>query len=105
VPINDTLFDALTAAAERATSGFVIEFGGEQVASVKHGFHTAAERAGLAGVTPHVCRHTAATWMAQRGGPLWQVAGMLGHTDATMVAQTYGHHHPDHMADAARALG
>jgi integrase len=105
VPINDTLAAALEVAKERATSRFVVEFAGGQVASIKHGFHTAAVRAGLADVSPHTCRHTAATWMAQAGVPLWQVAGMLGHSDAAMVAATYGHHHPDHMAEAARALG
>ena len=35
--------------------------------------------AGLTGyVTPHTLRHTAATWLMQRGGPVWEAAGFPG---------------------------
>ena len=105
VPINPTLHAALMEAKKVATCAAVIEFAGGPVASVKHGFRDAAARAGLADVTPHTCRHTAATWMAQAGVPLWQVAGMLGHRNPAMIAETYGHHHPDHLGDAASSLG
>jgi integrase len=83
----------------------VIEWAGGPVASVKHGFHRAATAAGLKDVTPHTLRHTAATWMAQKGVSLWQIAGFLGHSSTAMIEQTYGHHSPDHLAEAARALG
>lgn len=104
VPINDVLAPALAGARRLATTRYVIEWAGVPVASVKHGFRDAATRAKLRDVTPHVLRHTAATWMVQGGVPLWQVAGMLGHSDAVMVAQVYGHHSSDHMRDAAAAL-
>jgi hypothetical protein len=29
-------------------------------------------------VTPHALRYTAATWLMQRGVPVWEVAGFLG---------------------------
>lgn len=105
VPITDTLLPALLEARGKAVTPFVVEYGGERVASVKHGFKDACARAGLVGVKPHTLRHTAATWMAQAGVALWQVAGFLGHSDVRMVSEVYGHHSPDHMADAARALG
>jgi integrase len=104
LPINDVLAPALAEAKERATSPYVIEFAGKRVARIKNGIAATAKRAGVAGVTPHVFRHTAATWMAQAGVDMWQIAGMLGHSDPAMVSQVYGHHHPAHMADAARAL-
>ena len=104
VPINETLYQALADAKIRATTEWVIEWGGDRVISIKRGFREAAIRAGLEGVTPHVLRHTAATWMAQAGLPLWQVAGMLGNTEQ-MVQDTYGHHHPDYLKAAANALG
>lgn len=104
VPINDDLLPVLLAAKERATTPFVIEWAGGQVKSVKHGLANTARRAGLADVTPHVLRHTAATRMLQRGVDIWQVAGMLGHSDTRQVQETYGHHHPDYLKSAADAL-
>jgi integrase len=104
VPINDTLHAALTEASALATAEMVIEWAGGRVARIKHAFHDAAIRAGLAGVTPHVLRHTAVTWLLQAGVDPWKVAGFTGMT-LEMVQQVYGHHHPDHLRDAARALG
>ena len=54
-------------------------------------------------VTPHTLRHTAATWLMQRGVPIWQAAGYLG-MSAEMIERTYGHHHPDYMRAAAQAI-
>jgi integrase len=103
-PINDTLHAALREAYEAATAEHVIEWAGGAVTRIKHAFHDAAARANLHGVTPHVLRHTAVTWMLQRGVPAWQVAGFAGMT-LEMLERVYGHHHPDHLRDAARALG
>src|SRR5690349_15381175 len=52
-----------------------VEFNGKPVASVKKGFKTAVELAGLPGkVTPHVLRHTAATWLMRRGVSICEAA-------------------------------
>lgn len=104
VPINDTLLAELTAAKEAALTEWVIEWAGERVGSVKHAIARAAERAKLAGVTPHVLRHTAATWMAQDGVSMWEIAGILGHSSPAMVERVYGHHSPDHLRRASKAL-
>ena len=45
----------------------------------------------------------AATWLMQRGVPIWQAAGYLG-MSAEMIERTYGHHHPDYMRAAAQAI-
>lgn len=103
VPINDTLHEILTEAKDRAVSNFVIERAGGKVESIKHGFRDACIRASLTGVTPHTLRHTAVTWMMQRKVPIWEAAGFAGMTEQ-MVERVYGHHHPDHLKDAARAL-
>ena len=85
------------------TSHFV-EWQGAPVKSVKTGFKHAVALAGLWGrVTPHTLRHTAATWLMQRGVPIWQAAGYLG-MSAQMIERTYGHHHPDYMRGAAQAI-
>jgi len=104
VPINDTLFNALFEAKALATTEHVIEWAGDAIKRIKHGFRNAAERAGLKGVTPHVLRHTAVTWQLQEGISPWDVAGMVGMTEE-VVREVYGHHHPDYLERAARALG
>jgi integrase len=54
-------------------------------------------------ITPHVLRHTAATWLMQAGVDLWVAAGFLGMT-VKQLEDTYGHHHPDFQDEAANAL-
>src|SRR5690606_22323449 len=53
-------------------------------------------------VTPYTLRHTAATWMAQVGVPLWEIAGHLGHQDTRMVEKHYAHHDPEFRKRAKR---
>jgi integrase len=85
------------------TSHFV-EWNGAPVKSVKTAFNRAVRLARLWGrVTPHTLRHTAATWLMQRGVPVWQAAGFLG-MSAEILEKTYGHHHPDYLKDAADAI-
>lgn len=62
-----------------------------------------AKHAGIEGVSPHVLRHTAATLMLRRGVPIWQVAGILADTVAT-VEKAYGHHVPDGLAAAVEMI-
>ena len=82
-----------------------VEFDGKPVASVKKGFETAVGLARLTGkVTPHTLRHTAATWLMQRGVPIWESAGFLG-MSPEVLQDTYGHHHPDFLQGAATAIG
>ncbi len=74
------------------------------MASVKKGFRSAVGLAKLTGkVTPHTLRHTAATWLMQRGVPLWEAAGFLG-MSAEVLLSTYDHHHPDFLHGAANAI-
>jgi integrase len=55
-------------------------------------------------VVRHTLRHTAATWLMQRGVPIWEAAGFLGMSPEILQA-TYGHHHPDYLQGAAAAIG
>jgi integrase len=103
VPLHPALRPLLVEAKEARTTDRVVEHGGQPVASVKTGFRNATVRAGLPGVTPYVLRHTAATWMAQAGVSLVQIAGYLGNSAAT-VERVYAHHHPNYMAEASAAL-
>lgn len=84
-----------------------VEWNGEGVASVKNGFARAVEVAKLStkdgNVTPHALRHTAATWLMQRGTEIWEAAGYLGMSEQTLRT-VYGHHHPDFQRKAAAAI-
>jgi integrase len=81
-----------------------VEWCGKPVLKVRKGFSAAVVAAGLdAKVTPHILRHTAATWMMQNGADLWEAAGFLGMT-VEMLQERYGHHHPDFQNDAAAAV-
>ncbi|MBW8640065.1 site-specific integrase [Hoeflea sp. WL0058] len=92
---------------------YVVEWSGKPVSSVKKGFKAACEAAGLGwyaedglfqtDVTPHVLRHTAATWLMQNGATLSDAADYLGMTEA-VLRSTYYHHHPDFQADAAARI-
>jgi len=81
---------------------FVCHYNGRQTADPHMSWDKAVERAGLAdtGVTRHTLRHTRATWMARAGVPLWEAAGFLGMTVATLQ-RVYAHHHPDSQERAA----
>jgi integrase len=108
VPLPDRLLAHLRRWARLgiAKSHFV-EWNGKPVASVKTGFASAVRIAGLdvatGNVTPHTLRHTAATWLMQRGAPMWEAAGFLGMSEKTL-RDTYGHHHPAHLRGAADAI-
>lgn len=89
-----------------AVSEYVVHFEGRPVARVNKAngaFRGAATRAGLRMVTPHTLRHTAATWLMQRGVGIWEAAGFLG-MSPEVLTKRYGHHSPDYQKDAAEAL-
>jgi integrase len=87
--------------------GHFVEFGGKPIASVKTAFARAVQVAGLSTdtgkIVPHTLRHTAATWLMQRGVSIWQAAGYLGMSPETLN-RVYGHHSPDHLKGAAAAI-
>lgn len=103
-PIPRKLLHHLRRARRRGVDlGFVIHENGKRLRDIKRGFATACAKAGLDGVTPHVLRHTCATWLMQRGVPLWEAAGYLNMTPET-IQRVYGHHHPDFLKGAAEAF-
>jgi integrase len=104
LPINDTLLSLLTEAYQVRTSAWVVEYRSAQVASIRGGFRAACRRADLAGVTPHVLRHTAVTWMMQSGVPTTMI-GKYAAMSSAMVEERYGHHSPNWLRQASEALG
>jgi integrase len=89
---------------KRQGQRYAVEWNGEPINSIRKGFAAAVADAKLPGkVTPHILRHTAATWLMQAGVDLWEAAGFLGMT-VEMLSARYGHHHPDHLSGARRAF-
>lgn len=95
VPISKALMPILRRAYAERTGDLVLD--------ESHKLNALMTRVGakakVPGLTPHVLRHTAATWMARRGVPLWKIAGILGNT-MLMVEKVYAKHSPEGLADA-----
>jgi integrase len=101
IKIPDRLLLHLRRARRRGTEmGYVLHINGERIGDIKKGFAAACQRAGLPGVTPHVLRHTCATWLMQRGTELWEASGFLSMSMETLQ-RVYAHHHPDFQQQAA----
>ena len=113
------------ARARSANSDFVIHRNGKPIKDIKKSFIRAAMDAGMtkamlsadgspktdndgnvrltAEISPHVLRHTAGTWLAQKGVDRHEIAGWLGHS-YERTAELYSHHHPDYFSSAKRAF-
>lgn len=104
VPINDGLMAALATARAAALSDFVIEWAGKPVKRIKTGFYKAVADAGLAGVSPHVLRHTAGVHMAAAGVPMSRISQYMGHSNTSVTERVYARFAPDHLRDAANVL-
>ena len=77
----------------------------QPVASVKTAWARAVKLAGIEGnPTPHTLRHTAVTWMKQRGFSSFEVGQFVGMSER-MVDEVYGHHDPDFQSEVARGVG
>lgn len=102
IPISDWLrpiLDRILEQVPQRDDAYLLDHPG----CIYTAFDRAVVRARLGeDVTPHVLRHTKATHMAQAGVDLWEIAGVLGDTLAT-VEKTYAHHHPDYLRKAINA--
>lgn len=104
VPMNQTAHDALNAAQRGALSNYVVEYAGRRVASVKRGFAAACEAAGLAGITRHDIRRSAARHMAEAGRPMEEIEQFLGHSPRRVVDSAYARFSPGYLRKCAEAL-
>jgi len=77
----------------------VVHYAGQPIRKLRRAWATISD--GRDG--PHICRHTAATWLMQAGVDLYEASGYLGMTPETLWS-TYGHHHPSFQETASRAV-
>lgn len=104
VPMTESLRQRLQAARPDAVTPFVVEYAGRRVKSIKRGFARTVERAGLTDVSPHVLRHTAASWLAEAGVPMTEIAAVLGHSDSRMTERVYAKFSPTRLRSAISHL-
>lgn len=89
-----------------AGQSYVVEWNGEPVAKVRkaHDAVVAACKSVLGRhVSPHIWRHTVATWLMQNGAERHEAAGFLA-MSADTLERVYGHHHPNHNVSVIEAL-
>ncbi|MEU8242094.1 tyrosine-type recombinase/integrase [Actinoplanes missouriensis] len=67
-------------------------------------FDRASQKAGLAGVTPHELRHTAASLAVAEGANVKAVQRMLGHASAAMTLDVYADLFEDDLDQVAESL-
>lgn len=104
VAMNQMARQALTEARQGSTTRHVVEWGGRKVTSVKKALRGAGARCGLPWVTAHVFRHSAATWMAEDGVPMAEIAQFLGHSDSRLTERVYARFSPSYLSKAAASL-
>lgn len=104
VPTHRDLWPMLLAGREAAVTDYVIEYGGEKVASVKKAFERQAKRAGLGKIGPHTIRHSVATWLAMKGVSMREIAQLLGNSER-VVERVYAKYAPDFLDNAVENLG
>lgn len=104
IPMNERVKSELQNAHKCRTCEYVIEHGSQQIKSIKRGVKLAADRAGLVGVSPHVLRHTAAVWMAERKISMAEIAQYLGHSSTRVTERVYARYSPDFLRSASDVL-
>lgn len=67
---------------------------------VRRSFSALMKRLGIEGVTPHTCRHTAASRWAAQGVPIQAVKEILGHSSIQTTSDIYTHSSPESLVKA-----
>lgn len=104
VPMNNAARKALEEAHRGSTGDYVVSWGGGRVVSVKKALRSAGARCRLPWVTAHVFRHSAASWMAEDGVPMAEIAQFLGHADDRLTQRVYARFSPTYLGKAAKSL-
>lgn len=104
IPINGPLLDILTSARKVAgPSGYVVEWEGLPVKSVRKAYSRACRLAGLDDAHRHDLRRTAASWALQGGASFDEVATMLGDSVET-TRKHYAMFSNDYLKSAVESI-
>jgi len=110
IPMDSRLVEALKAwKAQTKQIGWVFSTVNDSAkpltaTSFRTAWRTIMGAAKIEDFTPHSCRHTFCSWLAQAGVDLYRIAEWAGHSSVT-VTQIYAHLQPQDQKDALRHLG
>lgn len=94
VPLSDkavtTIKNLLDDPARPRSAYLFCKDDGSRFNDMKKGFAATCRRAKVANLRWHDLRHTFASWFVQRGGDLYKLSRILGHTSLAMTSR-YGH--------------
>jgi integrase len=99
VPMNNVVFNLLSAKAGRSCSLYVFDKNGKRILgdhACKKFKHYIRESNLPEGLHFHSLRHTFASWLVQKGVSLYEVQKLLGHSNI-QVTQRYSHLQPEHL--------
>jgi integrase len=106
IPMNDIVFKELMMLKQDAgPKDFVFSNArtGVNIDSIKTGWRTACEAAGLVNLRFHDTRHTFATRLRANGVHEWDIRDLLGHTSVRMTS-VYTHQTPINLRQAVNTL-
>ena len=105
IPINPEFLKRMEAEKKESVSGFVIEYMGRGLTTIRKSFKNACKRAGITYPTRmYDLRHLFATTLLNKGADLAAVSKMMGHSTVKLTADTYYHYMSGEKERAVRLL-
>jgi len=105
VPINPGFLKRMNAEKKESVSGFVIEYMGRGLTTIRKAFKNACQRAGITCPTRmYDLRHLFATTLRNKGADLAAVSKMMGHSTVKLTADTDYHYMSGEKERAVRLL-
>jgi integrase len=93
VPVTAAFLERLRVMKHVSESGYIIEYKGKPVTTIRKGFNTACDLAGIkVPVRMYDLRHLFATTMLANGADLAAVSKLMGHSTVKMTADVYYHY-------------
>jgi len=93
VPVTATFLDRLRDMREKTKFGFVVEYDGKPLTTIRKSFNKACIKAGITvNVRMYDLRHLFATTMLANGADLAAVSKLMGHSTVKMTADVYYHY-------------
>jgi len=93
IPINNEFLNRLKEEQKLSISGYVVEYQGRKLTTIRKSFKNACKRAGITYPTRmYDLRHLFATTLLNKGADLAAVSKLMGHSTVKLTADTYYHY-------------